>query len=189
MSVIENFAALSFEEQKKFAEALIKTINSESTFTSDTNFVITNVEADELAGDLLISVDHDAPIEVSREATWACATEDEMRHDPGYDANYTNSLFEDAKKAFKTLSTVIDGYKVLLELDDVDEEETVEVEVEDYSHEDGGIGDYEFWGHTGHDSQPYIEVVGTIVKACNCAITLLVEPAGEQAVTEEPDAE
>lgn len=188
MSVIENFAVLSFEEQKKFAEALIKTINSESIFTSDTDFTLYDLEADDLTGGLRILLDHDKPIEVHREATWACASEEEVRSDPGYDAYYTNNLFEDTKKAFKTLSATIDGYKVLLELDDVDEEETVEVEVENYSFEDAGIGDYEFWGQTGHDSQPYVEVTGAIVKACSCAPALFVEPVDVQ-VEEEPDEE
>lgn len=188
MSVIENFAVLSFEEQKKFAEALIKTINSENTFTHDTDFTLYDLEADDLTGGLRILLDHDKPIEVRREAAWACASEEDVHDDPGYEVKYYNRLSDDAKKAFKTLSTVIDGYEVSLELDDVDEEETVEVEVENYSFEDAGIGDYEFWGQTGHDSQPYVEVTGAIVKACSCAPALFVEPVDVQ-VEEEPDEE
>ena len=45
MTVIENFAELSFEEQEKFAEALIKTINYENTFTNDTKFSFAGIEA------------------------------------------------------------------------------------------------------------------------------------------------
>jgi hypothetical protein len=50
MAVIENFAALSAQEQRTFAEALIKTINSESIFSSEVNFEITAVEAEEMSG-------------------------------------------------------------------------------------------------------------------------------------------
>jgi hypothetical protein len=64
-----------------------------------------------------------------------------------------------------------------LEIDDVDEVETVEVEVDSISHEDAGIGHYEYWGEVGYDSRPYVEVEGTIVKACDCALSLYVEVA------------
>ncbi len=187
MNVIENFAELSFEEQKKFAEALVKTINSEKTFIDDTDFKISGIETDELTGGLIILLEHADLISVDRAATWTCADEDEVNSDPGYDADYTDSLFEAAKKAFKTLETVIEGYKVSLSVDDVDEEETVEVIVDSYSHEDDGIGSYEYWGDRGYDSDPYVEVEGTIVKGCGCALSLYVEPADE--VTVEPEEE
>lgn len=188
MNIIENFAELSFEEQKKFADSLVKTINSEFTFTADTYFTVTGVKADDLTGDLIISIGHDDLINVSRKATWQCADEDEVDSDPGYDADYTTYLFEDTEKAFKTLETVIEGYKVSLEVDDVDEEETVEVAVDSYSHEDSGIGDYEYSGFRGHDSRPYLEVEGTIVKACSCALSLYVEPADDRE-PEQPEIE
>lgn len=186
MEFIENFAELSFDEQRAFAEALVKTINSEHTF-SDTTFKVTGVETDGLAGDLVISIEPDDLIEVSRSATWTSASEDDMHDDPGFEADYANYLFEDAKKAFKTLNTEIEGYSVTLDVDDVDEEDTVEVEVEDYSNEDAGIGSYEYWGHREYDSQPYVEVEGTIVKACTCYLSLYVEPA--HAANAEPAAE
>lgn len=187
MNVIENFAELSFEEQKKFAEALVKTINSESIFTSDANFTLVGIEVDELAGGLIIFLEHADPIEVSRKATWTCESEDEVNSDPGYDADYADHLFEDAKKAFKTLSATIEGYNVSLEINDVDTEETIEVEANTYTHEDSGIGGYDYWGSRGYDSRPYVEVEGTIVKACNCALSLYVEPATE--VVTEPEVE
>ena len=188
MNVIENFAELSFEEQTSFAEALIKTVNSESAFTEDTNFKISGVEANELSGGLIILIEHDDPIEVRRAASWQCADEDDAEDDPGFEADYENYLFEDAKKAFKTLSTVIDGYTVSLEVDDVDDIETVRVEVDSTSQEDSGIGSYEFWGETGYDSDPYVEVEGTIVKACDCALTIYVEPVDNtEATTEESE--
>ena len=183
--MIENFAELSFEEQKKFAEALVKTINSENTFTDETDFKISGIEADDIAGGLIILVEHDDLISISRDATWTCEDEDEVDADPGYDADYTNYLFEDAKKAFKTLSTEVEGYVVSLEIDDVDEEETIEVNADNYTHEDAGVGDYEYFGHSGYDSQPYIEVEGTIIKGCNCALSLYIEPTNESMVEPE----
>lgn len=177
MSIIENFAVLSKEEQREFATKLLDTINTESMFTADTKFEITNVEPDELSGGLLIEVSHANPIIVSRDATWSCADEDEAAGDPGYDADYANTIYEDTKKAFKTLSTVIDGYSVSLEISDVDETNTVSVEVDSTSNEDDGIGDYEYFGFTGNDSRPYVEVTGAIIKECECALAFFVEPA------------
>lgn len=185
MEIIENFAELSFEEQKKFAETLVNTINSEYTFTADTDLKLSGVEADELSGGLIIMLDHDDLIEVSREATWTCEDEDEVRHDPGYEADYVNTLFADARDSFKTLEVVIEGYKVSLSVDDVDEEETIEVEVDNYSSEDGGIGGYEYCGVGGYDSSSYVEVEGTIVKGCSCALSLFVEPADEPVEIDE----
>lgn len=187
MEIIENFAELSFEEQKKFAETLVNTINSEHTFTADTDFKLSGVEADELSGGLIIMLDHDDLIEVSREATWTCADEDEVHHDPGYEAEYSSTLFMDARDSFKTLEVVIGGYKVSLSVDDVDEEETIEVEVDSYSSEDGGIGGYEYWGVGGYDSSSYVEVEGTIVKGCSCALSLFVEPADEPIEIDDED--
>jgi hypothetical protein len=186
---IENFAAIPFQEQMKFAEALLKTINSENTFTSDTNFEIDSVEADELTGGLAIRVSHPDTIDVSREATWTCDDEEDASVNPGSDADYVNGLFEDVKSAFKTLSTVIDGYNISLEIDDVDVVETVEVEVDSTSYEDGGIGSYEYWGETGYDSSPYVEVEGTIIKACDMALTIYVEPVDEPAEMTSEEAE
>lgn len=191
MEMIENFAALSAEEQREFAEALVATINSESTFTNETNFKVLSVEADDTTGDLIIDIDHEDLIDIRREASWTCIDEDEVYSDPGYDADYTESIYTEAKAAFKTLSTEIEGYQVELDIADVDVEETVEVDVDDYSHEDAGIGSYEFWGHTGYDSRPYIEVNGTITKACSLALALFVsvaENTTEQS-TEDQSAE
>ena len=176
MSVIENFAVLPVKDQLAFAEALVKTINSEKIFSADTQFEITGIETDDFSGGLVIGVAHADSIEVPRKATWQATDEDAAESDPGYDADYEDYLFEDAKKAFKTLSTIIDGYKVSLDIADVDETETVEVSADHISHEDAGIGDYEYWGHHGHDSRPYVEVEGTIVKACDYTLTFFVEP-------------
>jgi hypothetical protein len=187
MAVIENFVVLPAKEQLEFAAKLLETINSKNLFSDNTNFEIISVEADELTGGLWIEVSHTNPIEVSREATWTCDTEDSAESDPGYDADYYDLIFEDAKKAFKTLSAEVDGYKVSLELHDVDEGDTVSVKADNISHEDSGIGGYEYWGHRGYDSNPYVEVSGTIVKACECAIAFSVEPI--DTVAEEPAVE
>jgi hypothetical protein len=186
MSVIENFSAISAEERLAFAEALVKTVNSENIFTSDTNFKVLEVDADETTGDLYIILETDDLVLVERDATWSCGDEEEAYEDPGYDADYAQSVFDDAKKAFKTLKTEIDGYDIELSIDDVDEEETDEVIVETCRDEDAGIGSYEYWGHMEYDSQPYVEVEGTIVKACNLSLSLIV---GAAAQVEEPAPE
>jgi hypothetical protein len=112
MEMIENFATLSAKEQLEFAEALVKTINSESTFTDETNFKVLSVEADDTTGDLMIEIDHEDFISVPRAATWSCSDEDEVHFDPGYDADYIESIYDEAKQAFKTLSAEIEGYQV-----------------------------------------------------------------------------
>jgi hypothetical protein len=184
MSVIENFAALSFEEQKKFAEALLKTINSESIFSSDTDFEITGIVTDDTTGELVILVENTTPVEVTRQAVWASDSE-ENAEEIGADVDYDNYLLTDAKKAFNTLDTVIDGYRVSLEISDIDEGEVAEVNVNKISHEDSGIGDYEYFGFTGTDSQPYVEVEGTIVTKCECQLAITVAP--EDNIEIEPD--
>ena len=188
MSVIENFAVLSPEEQIEFATALVKTINSESTFISNNPFEITGVEADDITGGLTIDITHANPIEVRRDASWTCESKEDAEDDPGFEADYEDFVFEDAKKAFKTLSTEIDGYTVTLEVVDADDTDTVAVEVYSTSNEDSGIGSYEYWGDSGYDSHPYVEVSGTIVKACECVLALNVEPS-DTIEAAEPESE
>jgi hypothetical protein len=175
---------VSFGEQKAFAEALVKTINSENTFTDQVDFKVTGIEADEMTGGLTIILEHDNTIEVKREAIWTCADSDEANSPQ--DPDFADLLANDAKNAFKTLAVELEGYSVTLSVDDVDEEETAEVEVDSISDEDSGIGSYEFWGEHGYDSQPYCEVEGTIVKACAVYCSLYVEAADHfQAEVEE----
>ena len=64
-------------------------------------------------------------------------------------------------------------------------EDTVEVEVENISHEDAGIGDYEYFGFRGHDSHPYIEVTGTITRVCECVLALSVLPIDSYEIVED----
>lgn len=183
MSVIENFAALSAQEQREFAVELLTKINSEHIFHDDVTFELVTIETDDLTGGLWIAVSHSGEIDVTRKASWEAADEDDAENDPGHEATYSQSIYDEAKKAFKTLSTVIDGYTVSLEIHDVDEGDTVEVEVDHISHEDAGIGQYEYWGEIGYDSRPYVEVEGTIVKACDCTLAFSIEAA--ESVPEE----
>lgn len=189
MSVIENFAALPVNEQRSFAASLVNKINSENLFSNDVKFEITSVGADDLTGGLVVEVSHTSPIEVSRKATWTCDTEDDAEDDPGFEANYENNVYEDVRKAFKTLATEIDGYHITLEIADVDElDEDATVEADHISHEDSGIGSYEYWGDEGYDSQPYVEVEGTIVRAYECSLAFFVDPvetATEPAIEED----
>jgi hypothetical protein len=175
---IENFASLRSETQVAFAEDLLDKINAAKIFSDETNLVFEDVEADEVTGGLWIAASLANPIYISRKATWDAGDEDGAYDDPGRDADYYQLLRDDAKSAFKNLATELDGYKISLKVDDVEEDETIdaEVEVDKISHEDAGIGSYEFWGAEGFDSQPYVEVEGTITKAYDCNLTLFMEP-------------
>ena len=187
MEVIENFALLTAEEQRAFAETLIKTINSESTFTTHTHFEIADIEVDDFTGGLIIQLSHTDLLPATREATWICLHEDDAYSDPGYDAEYQTTLSEEVKKLFKTFEADIDGYYVDLQLDDVEALETSLVEVSGLSYEDDGIGSYEYFGFTGYDSQPYIEVEGSITNECECEFSLHVEAITESTDSAEPE--
>lgn len=187
MEIIENFAALSEQEQKAFAEALIKTINSESTFSSETDFKLLEIEADEMTGGLYIKTITTSPIEARCKASWTAADKDDAYSEP-YGADFITNTYDEVKKSFNTEDAVIDGYAVTLnEIYDIDEKFT-DAEVDSITDEDGGIGPYEFWGELGYDSSEYVEVTGTLVYDCTCTIFFYVEPAGEAPV-EEPEEE
>lgn len=185
MSVIENFALLSEQEQKDFAEALVKTLNTEKTF-ADFDFKVDSVEADDMTGGLVIELSHDDPIDITRNATWTCGDSEEAEDTPE-DEEYENYLWEDAKQAFKTLNAELEGYTIELEISDADAEETVEVDAEKVSHEDSGIGHYEYWGYVGYDSHPYCEVEGTITQACSIYFSIYVEAKNAEPVDSEEE--
>lgn len=173
---IENFATLSTQEQRSFADELLKKINEECVFTDETDFKLSGIDVDEFSGGLIMMASTADPISVTRKAEWTCATVEDVEDDPGFEANYENHIYDDANKAFKTLSTIIDGYKVTLEIHDVDALDTgAEIEVTSYSREDAGIGHYEYWGDIGYDSRPYVEVEGTITREYSCDLTFFVE--------------
>jgi hypothetical protein len=184
MNVIENFSLLSKQEQRAFAEALIKTINSERTFIDDNTFEIYNghggVDADDTTGNLYIDISHKDLINVDREATWQGDVPDDV-----YDPEYYDTDEADIKKAFKTTSAVIDGYKVTLNITDYNYGKIEDYRVERSSHEDSGIGSYEYGGVRGYDSRPYTESVGVVTLSYDVALYLLVEPVDEVFEDEE----
>lgn len=200
MSIIENFAALSEKEQRDFAEALVKTINSENTFPyyikysvpSDFKFNISEVYPDELTGDLVIEITASTPVWIPSAATWQCGIDDDPE-DVVEDEEFINDIDDDIKKVFKTLTAEIDGYKVTLDVSDWDYpprdfKGRDMVFVDDVTDEDSGIGSYEYWGDTGYDLHPYQEATGVIVRALICYLNLTVEPL-EAAMHEELEDE
>lgn len=196
MPVIENFAELSEKEQREFAAALLKTINSEKPFTADTEFTIDEIEADELSGDLLIYVSTSDLLEVERDATWSCAgaSNEDEEYDNTHatpktrDVDFANSVMDDLDGLFKSKTVTLDEYTVSLSVDDIKELSVKEVaDVSDTSDEDSGIGGYEYFGFTGYDSHPYIEVTGSLLCECDLAITLTVAPFFDAPA--EPEAE
>ena len=175
MSTIINFNDLGIHELHSFAEDLVDKINTGNILTSYANFEVEDVEADELSGDLGIRVfNKNYLIPVPRKATWQAANEDDARNPVDPDFHY--SIYEDAEKVFKTREFEIEGYKVTVEIDDVNDDEVFDVDPENISNEDSGIGDYEYFGMRGYDSNPYAEVEGTITLGCACFLTLWVEP-------------
>ena len=188
MAVIENFAALSEQEQIEFAEALVKTINTEKTF-ADVNFTISDVGVDDMTGQLFVEATHDDTLEIKRKASWQAEDSESAELDPGYDADYKQSIYEDAAQAFKTLSATLEGYRVSVSVEDVDDAAEGSVQIDNLSHEDSGIGNYEYFGFTGYDSNPYVEVEGTVIKDVICQLTFWVEPAEETAEPAEESEE
>lgn len=171
--VIENFSALSQEELKQFAEKLLDKINTENIFSKETDFRFSDSDAiwaDEMTGDLIIALDTVDDVYVAVKATWQ-APED----DPG-DCEDADEESPDFAEVFSK-EVIIDGYKVTLSVDDYDFVERDDVQVDSYSHEDSGIGYYEFWGQTGYDSHPYLEVEGTFTNTYKVYVSLTVEPA------------
>ena len=182
MNVIENFSLLSKQEQRAFAEALIKTINSERTFIDGHPFEIYEgnggIYADEVTGDLTIDISHQGLIEVDRVATWQDDSPEL------YDLEFYNTVEDDAKKVFKTLEAIIDGYKVTLDIADTDSKEITNYKVDSKTSGDSGIGSYEYWGTQGYDSHPYTESAGVVTINYDLAIYLTVEPAVEETAPE-----
>ena len=176
MSVIENFNELSEEELAQFAADLVKKLNNESIFTSEAKLVLNEVEADRLTGDLIIGVysaDEDS-ITVEREASWQAYDEDSLS--TVEDADFANRIEQDAMQALKTQSVEINGYRVSIFDISADVYEELDVDVQDYTAEDSGIGSYDYWGFEGYDSHPYYEVSGVISYACGVGFGLTVEP-------------
>lgn len=175
MSTVINFSTMTADELQVFAAELIKKINAASVFTDEVDFELEGVEADEISGDLYISAIHDGFIEVPRKATWQASSEEDM--DSPDEIDYEESVYRDVRNVMKTLTAKVDGYLVTIDINDVTDTDIKEVEVDSYSHEDDGIGSYEFWGDVGYDSRPYVSVEGTVVLGCACYVTFTVEPS------------
>lgn len=178
MELIQDFNTLSAKEQEVFALELIQKINEAKVFTNDVDFVFDLVDADETSGDLYIGVytKEDQSMPVDREATWTCNDEEDI--DTPEDEEFSEYISYDVEKALKTLTAEVDGYAVTIAVDDADGD-TTDVEVTKCTNEDAGIGHYEYWGFTGYDSRPYLEVTGVITQACGFSATLTVSPAGQ----------
>lgn len=185
--VIENFSLLTKEELKQFAEKLLNKINAENIFSSETNFELDDTawwgtkdangaritgafQTDDMTGDLDIAIVTTDDVSASVKATWQ-ASED----DP-YDFDYASEEDPNFDELFGE-EAIIDGYKVTLEVSDYDFIENEDVEVDDYTKEDSGIGSYEYWGHTGYDSHSYLEVEGTLTNTYKVYLSLNVSPA------------
>lgn len=171
--IIENFSILPQEELNQFAKKLLDKINAEHIFSSETDFKFADsdaVWADEMTGDLVIALDTVDDVSVDVSATWQSPEDDPYDFE---DADEDTPDFDDVfvKEA------IIDGYKVTLSVDDYDYIENIDVTVDSYSHEDAGIGHYEFWGSTGYDSRPYLEVEGFFTNTYAVYVSLTVEPA------------
>ena len=175
MSMIKDFRALSEWELKQFAESLVSKVNADNTFSKEVDFKIDEVEVQE-DGVLAISITNDGRyVPATVEASWSCGDEDEIYspEEPEIEGSTSDAL----EKSFVTFTTNVDGYAIELSIDDYDEEEVQDVEVTDTTAEDDGIGEYEYWGHRGYDSQPYISVYGHITYGYTCYMTLWVSPA------------
>lgn len=175
MAVIENFSIMSEADLEQFVNSFVADINSKNIFLSGIGFIATDWWADELSGNLLIDLSTQSPISVERKATWQSAnpeTVDELEDN----VEYAASINDDARKSFKTTVSELNGYRMTLSVNDVDELDTTDVNVDTYTEEDSGVGSYEFWGAKGYDSHPYCEVEGTVTVSCDCYLTLEVEP-------------
>lgn len=175
--VIENFATLSQKELDQFAKKLVDKINAEHLITNEVKFTIRKdpdaVWAQDTTGNLIIILDevHDIPTVV--DATWAAPDDAEYEYEEST-VDMEEPTFDDVfKKEF-----VVDGYKVAVDVDYYDLTEIEDVDtIYDYTHEDAGIGWYEFWGHEEYDSHPYLDVSGALLTTYSVALSLVVEPA------------
>jgi hypothetical protein len=174
------FLDMSEDELHDFAVAIIKTINSEKLFSDDISFEFANAELDEFNGGLWIELASEEPIEITRPATWQAADADSIEE--AEDIDFENSIYKDVERMFKTLNAEFEGYKVELNIADVDNTGIVAMIPGEIRHEDSGIGSYEYGDFRGYDSHPYVETTGTIVESCYCYLSFFVEPKVEEEI-------
>lgn len=175
MSVIENFAVLSEQEQHEFAAKLLEKINSEKIFSDTVSFQLNGVEADDFTGDLWILLSDINSLKVARAATWNTYDDTDKPEDEDT-IEYENTSEVDIIKTFKTSAATVDDYTISIAVDDYNENEIVDVEVTGSKEADDGIGDYEYFGFRGYDSHPYYEMEGILVRDYDCYLSLRVEP-------------
>jgi hypothetical protein len=135
------------------------------------------IDADELTGGLDIGVRTEQPVVITRNATWQCGSAEEAKDVEYYwDIDYENPTATDAEKAFSAELANIDGYKVILTVDDAEVVGDIEdIEILNTTDEDDGIGHYEYFGATGYDSRPFCVVEGILTMECECSLRLYIE--------------
>ncbi len=183
--LIENFAELSAQELKEFADGLIGKINAEHLFAPDIELRLCddgqdNIVPDEMTGDLDIYVEPTEEVIISREASWTCGIDDNADSLPDDDPEYFCNILADIESAFPTKTISIDGYSVIIKAFDWSDWDAEEVsEVTSVEEEDDGIGSYEYWGSISYDSRPYQAVEGFIDCVASIYISLTVSPAAQ----------
>lgn len=124
-----------------------------------------NVYLDE-DGNLVVWIYGD-DLEVRVDAEWQAGTDDDLEDidTDTFEPDDSSITLEDIFPGLETLPTDIDNFEIIaVEFngrEDIDYDMS-DVEVEDSSEEDSGIGWYEYWGAKGYDSHPYYEVYGTV---------------------------
>lgn len=167
--MIDNFNALSPEEQMKFAQELVAKLNTAQTFLSGYEMKLDELEANELDGslDIFFSVED---FEVGREAEWQAADEDEAYRTPSrFDVDFIGREEDEVRAEFKATQAEFEGYTLEIANLQIDDYEISDAEVDSTTDEDAGIGHYEYFGFEGYDSRPYVQVEGTVY--CNCSIS------------------
>lgn len=184
-NVIENFAELSAQEQKTFADNLIEKINEEGLFTEYFDFRLTEsdyyrdqaVKVDEMTGNLELTVESTTLLEFVREATWIG---DSKYDTDGSDVDFIgNDREEFIKQYIHATTATIDGYLVTFKLEDVVYDNETSIEVTDYDAESGGGDSYEYWGSTVYDDEYTIyHLTGEYTyDDADFLATLTIEPA------------
>ena len=166
--MIDNFSALTPEEQTKFAQELLAKVNAAQTFLSGNEMKLDELEANELDGslDIFFSVED---FDVGREAEWQAADEDEAYRTPSrFDVDFIGREEDEVRAEFKATQVEFEGYQLEIANLQIDDYEISDAEVDSTTDEDAGIGHYDHFGYEGYDSRPYVQVEGTVY--CSCSI-------------------
>lgn len=83
---------------------------------------------------------------------------------------------EDAIRHNVTFPIILSNGKKVVDFEIADGDYSMtDYSVDSSSHEDDGIGSYEYWGMVGYDSKPYVRYVGKITYDITCSIFLSIE--------------